>query len=120
MSRTRIIRHPPGRKHLEAGLHGHGGPQPGPGGLLGPALPATPVAPRSPASGLPSDILGQLGAVFQAPLRAATTNLVAAGEVFLGVVVLLVGLLMATGQMGRIAKGTARAGLFAAPRGAIR
>jgi hypothetical protein len=109
--RSFAVRHPAMSKTLEPS-GGRGGPAPGPGGVLGPAIPVNPIAPGSP----PADAAGQaLNSVGQSILQAVKQFL-APGQIMLGVGFIVVGLLLATGLMGRVA----RTGVGVATRGAIR
>jgi len=105
------VRHPAMSKTLAPG-GGHGGPAPGPGGVLGPAVPINPIAPGSPPANAAGDALNSVGAA----ILQAVKQFLAPGQIMLGVGFIVVGLLLATGQAGRVA----RTGVGVATRGAIR
>jgi hypothetical protein len=52
-----------------------------------------------------------------AALKTASGDIVAAGSVLLGVILIVAGLLLATGQGGKVARAAGQAGLAAATRG---
>lgn len=108
--KRRIIAHPPGLVSLLNG-HGRGGPTV-PGGT--PAHPAIPPAPSlpNPTSGATKAISDALGSAVQKFVQ----DILPPAEVLLGAVLVVVGLLFATGQMGKVGK----AGVFVATRGVIK
>ena len=88
------------------------------GGRGGPSKPAQPGTNPAPLP-LPNPIDAVTGPLTNAA-NAVARDTVAAGAVLLGVVLVLVGLLLASGWAGPVARGAGRAGLFAATRGAPR
>lgn len=112
MKRRYILAKPPreGTGLLDA--HGIGAPRTVPGGTpVHPVLPGQPGFP-DPTAGATKAIGDALGSSIQ----KAVAQLLPAGEVLLGAVLLVVGLLLATGQMGNVG----RAGVFVASRGVIK
>jgi hypothetical protein len=108
--KRRIVQHPTSETYLLSSA-GHGGP--------GPAGPSPKPGPRilkpGPSLQLPNPTQGitdALGSAFQ----SAAKQLIPPGQVLIGVVLVAVGLILATGQGGRVGK----AGLFVATRGAIK
>ena len=98
--KRRIVVHPGGRPGL-LDSHGIGAPRTIPGGT-----PVHPVIPRptlpDPVAGATKNISDALGAAMQKFVR----DVLPAGEVLLGAVLLVVGLLLATGLAGKGAKLT--------------
>lgn len=122
--RGRIVRHPDAIRGTLLGSSGRGGPAPGPGGVLGPAHPVNPVAPGNPSANAAGSAANQatkaIGDALGTGIAQAVQSIIGPGQVLLGIVLVAAGLLLATGQMGRLARGAGRAGLFAATRGAVR
>ena len=105
--KRRIVAHPSGPGLLDS--HGIGAPRTVPGGT--PAHPVLPPAP-DPVAGATKQISDALGAAVQKFVH----DILPAGEVLLGAVLVVVGLLLATGLAGKGAK----VGAFVATRGAIK
>lgn len=104
--KRRIIAHPSGPGLLDG--HGIGAPRTIPGGT--PVHPVLPPAPRLPdQTKAISDALG-------AAVQKFVHDILPAGEVLLGAVLVVVGLLVATGLAGKGVK----VGAFAATRGVIK
>ena len=107
--KRRIVAHPPGPGLLDG--HGIGAPRTVPGGT-----PAHPVIPRpnlpDPVAGATKNISDALGTAVQKFVH----DILPAGEVLLGAVLVVVGLLLATGLAGKGAK----VGAFVATRGVIK
>jgi len=121
--RAFIVRHPAGSAGLlgPTGIGPTGPAAPG-GGLLGPAVPQLPSSPGNPAGQVPgrvaNDALAPLAGALQAGLSAFSRDAIGAGAVLLGAVLVVVGLLLATGQGGRVA-GVARRAAGATPPGRV-
>ena len=104
--------HPAGSVSI-VGPAGRGGPDPG-GGLLGPAVPLNPFAPGSPganAAGQQANAAANaatkaIGDALGSAAQASARELLYAGEVLVGVLLIVVGLLLATGLAGRAARAT--------------
>lgn len=94
---------------------GHGGPAPGPG-LLGPAVPVNPIAPGSAPANAAGNVAQQLSGAVQTAMR----EIIPGAQLVLGVMLLVVGLLLAAGQGRRIARAGRAVGLAALTRGAVR
>lgn len=116
--RRRLVRHPSGPGLIRTA--GHGGPAPGPGGVLGPAMPVVPGAPGTVPNQQAQAALGQLQQQLAGAVQSVVASVLGPGQVLLGVVLVVAGLLLATGQLQRGARAGARIGLFAATRGAVR
>lgn len=99
MKRRRIVVHPSGPGLIDT--HGIGAPRVAP-----------PMQQRPGTFDPTKTISDALGTAFQ----RAVNDLLSPGEVLLGAVLIVVGLLIATGQMGKVGK----AGVFVASRGAIK
>jgi len=97
---------------------GMGGP--GPGGVLGPAVPVNPIGPGSPPANAAGNLAQQAANQLGQGLTQAIGTLLAPAQVALGVLLIVAGLLLATGQLQGATRTAARLGLTAATRGAIR
>lgn len=110
MKRRRIVAHPSGPGLLDA--HGIGGPA-----IYGPGRSAPGPRAQAPGFSNPLDqITKNIGDALGAAFQRAVNDLLSPGEVLLGTVLIVVGLLIATGQMGKVGK----TGLFVASRGIIK
>lgn len=116
MKRRYLVAHPPGAPVI--GSRGMSGP-----GLGGP-IPQDPNRPQPPnPAPLPAVRLPQLPdplAGVGDAIGKATTGLLSSGEILIGVLLILVGLLLATGLGPKAARAGAKAGVMAATRGAVR
>lgn len=107
--KRRIIRHPSRLGLLDS--HGIGGPS-----IYGPGRPGLGPRAQPPSFSNPFDITKTISDALGAAFQRAVNDLLSPGEVLLGAVLIVVGLLVATGQMGKVGK----AGVFVASRGAIK
>ena len=116
--KRRVVAHPtgPGLLHMA----GRGGPgPPGPGGVLGPIMPIIPGAPGTPPNQAGQKALSDLQQLQQqlsSAIQSAVAKFLPAGEILIGVLLMVAGLLLATGMAGRGAK----LGLTAATRGLVK
>lgn len=119
--KRRIVPHPIGATALLS-PSGRGGPAPV--NPLGPAVPINPIRPGSPPANAAGDAANQatkaIADALGPGITASTQSIIGAGQILLGVVLVAVGLLLASGRGGRVARGAGRAGLFVATRGAVR
>lgn len=88
---------------------------------IGPDIGPNRPKPQAPGGNLPlPNPLQGLQDALATGLELAQTDIIAAGSVFLGTILIVAGLLLAIGIGGPAARGAGRAGLFVATRGLVR